>query len=345
PSRMVGRFCSITTKSGKTMNPTDQARKEARRRELKRNKRQRMIVRQSVLKNKQPEAIMRELQAVDEMEFDPLSPPLYNLKVLQEKRRKLRETWDRVKKLYETESPEKLEEMKKMEKEYENRRIELCAYYESVQHARKVKLEEIPLPEGDAPSTPMPVRNNEPFGTVIDAVVFTRPNTRLPPGPPPGPPPPLSSDEEDEHHVITVTALTEPRRKTRFSDAISNPIQDVFPPLPSQTYTAPPPPPPPPNPPRIMPLAQTVRALAIAIPSQSTLFNNQPAVIEAKPQIRQRMNQVVKMVPTVVKLKKNTGFAVNDLNDLRSSVSSERKPESNTDEAYAQFMDEIDKLI
>ena len=36
------------------MNPTDQARKEARRKELKKNKKQRMAVRQAVLKGKDP---------------------------------------------------------------------------------------------------------------------------------------------------------------------------------------------------------------------------------------------------------------------------------------------------
>ena len=40
-----------TTKSGKFMNPTDQARKEARRRELKKNKKQRLLVRQAVLRD------------------------------------------------------------------------------------------------------------------------------------------------------------------------------------------------------------------------------------------------------------------------------------------------------
>ena len=43
-----------TTKSGRYMNPTDQARKEARRKELKKNKKQRMAVRQAVLKGKDP---------------------------------------------------------------------------------------------------------------------------------------------------------------------------------------------------------------------------------------------------------------------------------------------------
>ena len=44
------------------MNPTDQARKEARRRELKKNKKTRMAVRASVLKNKNVEQILNDLR-------------------------------------------------------------------------------------------------------------------------------------------------------------------------------------------------------------------------------------------------------------------------------------------
>jgi WW domain-binding protein 11 len=40
----MGKRSTNTTKSGKFMNPTDQARKEARRRELKKNKKQRQMV-------------------------------------------------------------------------------------------------------------------------------------------------------------------------------------------------------------------------------------------------------------------------------------------------------------
>ena len=42
PSKM-GKRSTSTTKGGKFMNPTDQARKEARKRELKKNKKQRQV--------------------------------------------------------------------------------------------------------------------------------------------------------------------------------------------------------------------------------------------------------------------------------------------------------------
>jgi hypothetical protein len=34
------------------------------------------------------------------MEYDPVNPAPYNIKVLQEKRKKIKETWDRVYRLY-----------------------------------------------------------------------------------------------------------------------------------------------------------------------------------------------------------------------------------------------------
>lgn len=68
------------------MNPTDQASKfpksrncqqnfltfwflgkEARKKELKKNKKQRLMVRQAVLKNKDPSQLIEEMEAIDDM--------------------------------------------------------------------------------------------------------------------------------------------------------------------------------------------------------------------------------------------------------------------------------------
>ena len=83
----MGRRAINTTKSGKYMNPTDQASKlsnvienlflckyfceilgkEARKKELKKNKKQRQMVRQAVLKNKDPSQLLEEMEQIDEM--------------------------------------------------------------------------------------------------------------------------------------------------------------------------------------------------------------------------------------------------------------------------------------
>lgn len=82
----MGRRSINTTKSGKYMNPTDQASKfqnhdreikfvllsyfpgkEARKKELKKNKKQRQMVRAAVLKGKDPAQLLDEMEKIDEM--------------------------------------------------------------------------------------------------------------------------------------------------------------------------------------------------------------------------------------------------------------------------------------
>ncbi|XP_045451071.1 WW domain-binding protein 11 [Melitaea cinxia] len=204
----MGRRSINTTKSGKYMNPTDQARKEARKKELKKNKRQRQMVRAAVLKMKDPTQILEELQKIDEMEYNVLQPSPLNEKVLKEKRKKLRETFDRVLKMYDKDDPEKWVELKRQEMEYDKRRAHLISYYESVKHAQSVQIDDIPLPTlqvpdnliyGNVPSQiPLPmdtVHPNLPVRPILkkDSVYRERPLGVEPPGVPPGPPPDFST--------------------------------------------------------------------------------------------------------------------------------------------------------
>ncbi|EDX01336.1 WW domain-binding protein 11 [Drosophila yakuba] len=149
----MGRRSINTTKSGKYMNPTDQARKEARKKELKKNKKQRQMVRAAVLKNKDPSQILEEMEKIDEMEYNVLQPSPLNEKVLRDKRKKLKETFDRVMRLYHNDEPEHWADLKRKEVEYEKKRLKKQQYYESVKHAQSVQIDEIPLP---APVSAMP---------------------------------------------------------------------------------------------------------------------------------------------------------------------------------------------
>ena len=142
----MGKRSTTSTKSGKFMNPTDQARKEARKRELKKNKRQRQMVRAAVLKGKNPREIVQELEKIDDMEFNVLAPPPLNDKVLRDKRRKLHETWQRVIKMYEREDVEQYVELKRLWHSYQNRKHEVVTHFESVRNAQNVSVDEIPLP-------------------------------------------------------------------------------------------------------------------------------------------------------------------------------------------------------
>ena len=135
--------------------------KEARRRELKKNKKQRLLVRQAVLKGKDPTTIFSELEKIDQMEFNPVQSAPLSEKVLKEKRKKLRDTLNRIMRLYEKDDPGQWTQIKSMEVQYEKRRAELIIYCESVRHTQTVNLEEIPLPNletsvttgGNAPSS------------------------------------------------------------------------------------------------------------------------------------------------------------------------------------------------
>nr|XP_046272070.1 WW domain-binding protein 11-like [Scatophagus argus] len=211
----MGRRSTSSTKSGKFMNPTDQARKEARKRELKKNKKQRMMVRAAVLKMKDPRQIIRDMEKLDEMEFNPVQQPLLNEKVLRDKRKKLRETFERIVRLYERENPDTYKELRKLELDYETKRGQLALYFDSVKNAESVEVDSIPLPDmPHAPSNihiqdiPLPgaqppsiLKKTTSFGKGIlpsstGPVLATVPGVprlppgKKPPGPPPGPPPP-----------------------------------------------------------------------------------------------------------------------------------------------------------
>ncbi|KAF6122579.1 WW domain binding protein 11 [Phyllostomus discolor] len=209
----MGRRSTSSTKSGKFMNPTDQARKEARKRELKKNKKQRMMVRAAVLKMKDPKQIIRDMEKLDEMEFNPVQQPQLNEKVLKDKRKKLRETFERILRLYEKENPDIYKELRKLEVEYEQKRAQLSQYFDAVKNAQHVEVDSIPLPDmPHAPSNiliqdiPLPgaqppsiLKKTSAYGPPTRAVsiipllghgVPRLPPGRKPPGPPPGPPPP-----------------------------------------------------------------------------------------------------------------------------------------------------------
>ncbi|XP_051161113.1 WW domain-binding protein 11 [Leptopilina boulardi] len=142
----MGRRSINTTKSGKYMNPTDQARKEARKKELKKNKKQRQLVRAAVLKGKDPTQIIEEMEKIDQMEYNVMQPPPLNEKVLKDKRKKLKETLDRVLKMYAKDDQEKWTDLKEQLIQYERRRTDLLTYFEAVRHAQQVQVDEIPLP-------------------------------------------------------------------------------------------------------------------------------------------------------------------------------------------------------
>jgi len=216
------------------MNPTDQARKEARKKELKKNKKQRQMVRAAVLKGKDPVQLIAEMEKIDQMEYNVLQPPPLNEKVLKDKRKKLKETLERVMTMYDKDDPDKWAELKRMEVEYEKRRIAMVTYAESVRHAQQVQVDDIPLPTLQLPNDPnafmglpsqipLPTDLPVPLSSIISHPMIALPvppglalppphgilkktsaytaipsKPKKPPGVPPGPPPELSDDDDEE---------------------------------------------------------------------------------------------------------------------------------------------------
>lgn len=155
------------------------------------------------------------MEKLDEMEFNPVQQPLLNEKVLRDKRKKLRETFERIVRLYERENPDTYKELRKLELDYETKRGQLALYFDSVKNAESVEVDSIPLPDmPHAPSNihiqdiPLPgaqppsiLKKSSAFGkgplssssgpTLATAPGVPRlPPGKKPPGPPPGPPPP-----------------------------------------------------------------------------------------------------------------------------------------------------------
>ncbi|KAM9095417.1 WW domain-binding protein 11-like [Sarcophilus harrisii] len=208
----MGRRSASCTKNGKFMNSTDQARKEARKRELKKNKKQRMMVREAILKMKDPKQIIWDMEKLDEMEFNPVQQPQLNGNVIKRKRKKLQETFHSIVRLYEKENPDIAKELGNLEVQCEQKRAQLSQYFDAIKNAQQVEVESIPLPAmPHVPSNisvqgmPLPGARSS---TVLKNLSAYRPPTRaisllslpghgvpplppgrLPPGPPPGPPP------------------------------------------------------------------------------------------------------------------------------------------------------------
>lgn len=130
--------------------------------------------------------------------------------------------------------PEKWAELKRMEVEYEKRRIAMVTYAESVRHAQQVQVDDIPLPTLQLPNDPtafmglpsqipLPTDLPVPLSSIVPHPLISLPvppglalppphsilkktsayatvpaKPKKPPGVPPGPPPELSDDDEEE---------------------------------------------------------------------------------------------------------------------------------------------------
>ncbi|GAU87319.1 hypothetical protein RvY_00194 [Ramazzottius varieornatus] len=211
----MGKRSTTNTKSGRAMNPADQARKEARRRELKKNKKQRLIVREAVIKSKDPKKIIEELERLDQMEYNVAAPPPLGEHILAERRKRLLGNFNRCIGLYDKDDKVTHGELKRMLAGYHRKHDELKRYFDSVKKAENVEVTDIPLPapgfeeEVSSPTEAPPSGQKQPQGPVVYGAPryvswemfsddLSDTNGKLPPGPPCCPPPSLSDDSDDE---------------------------------------------------------------------------------------------------------------------------------------------------
>lgn len=232
----MGKRKTSSTKGGRFMNPTDQQRKLERRKELKRNKAQRLQVRSMVLKSKDCEELIGNMRKLDDQEFSLQRTSHLPPRVIQEKRNKMRETYLRVLGMYKKEGEtEKLREAQRILHAYDSERAALLQNFMAEKFARDSNPADIPLPGGFAmpgsemtphmpamPPMPLPpgqfpahmllpepASNNAALPSTAPGAGILKKGgggggwNQQPPGPPPGLPPPLSDSDSDEDSGVS----------------------------------------------------------------------------------------------------------------------------------------------
>jgi hypothetical protein len=140
-------------KGSKILNPADKARKEARKKELKKNKKQRQQVRSAAIECRDPHQIIAELEHIDSLEFNienrrqqtsdgyQISETLY-----KDKRKRLKELYAKILAHYEKEDAEKHAKLRALEAVYEAKHKRAQREFEAVKAAQEVRIEDVFLP-------------------------------------------------------------------------------------------------------------------------------------------------------------------------------------------------------
>lgn len=181
-------------KAGKILNPADKARKEARKKELKKNKKQRQQIRSAAIESKDPGQVIDELEKLDKLEFNVETNPTFSDSFYKDKRKRLKETLAKILSHYKKEDTDKFDKLKKLEQEYENRHLKLSREFGAIKAAQEVKIEDIFLPpeNQETNSAIDDIADDDPL---LSESVYVTPLTEglKPPGCPPGLPPDLGS--------------------------------------------------------------------------------------------------------------------------------------------------------
>uniref|UniRef100_A0A915E1I1 WW domain-binding protein 11 n=1 Tax=Ditylenchus dipsaci TaxID=166011 RepID=A0A915E1I1_9BILA len=204
---------SGVTKSGRVMNPADRERKQQRLKELKRNKKERVKIRQAIVKSRDPQELIEHLEKLDDQEFNPENELAGN--VIADKRGKYRGAFIQMIALYRTEKNDKeVKSLEGMLHDYELERFQKEQHFKALMFSKSADPDEIPLPIGSmdpdaalTPFAPPPVAPQ--FHPTMKAGILKKPvvqnatavapkKHKYPPGPPCGLPPSLSDEDEED---------------------------------------------------------------------------------------------------------------------------------------------------
>lgn len=116
----------------KFVNPVDKARKDARKKELKKNKKQRFEVRSKIVEKLDPDKIIADLEELDKCSGDDV----------KYKRKKLIDSWEQILNFHKKKDEEMYSKLKNLFTKYEVKRKELKA----IKEASEVEIASVFLP-------------------------------------------------------------------------------------------------------------------------------------------------------------------------------------------------------
>ncbi|XP_012507617.1 PREDICTED: WW domain-binding protein 11 [Propithecus coquereli] len=231
--------------------------------------------------------------------FNPVQQPQLNEKVLKDKRKKLRETFERILRLYEKENPDIYKELRKLEVEYEQKRAQLSQYFDAVKVIKFLLRETKVLYRLRAPPFLRPPGMPGLRGP-LPRLLPPGPPPGRPPGPPPGPPPGLPPGPPPRGPP--------PRLPPPAPPGIPPPRPGMMrPPLVPPLGPAPPglfPPAPLPNPGVLSAPPNLIQRPKADDTSAATIEKKATATISAKPQITNPKAEITRFVPTALRVRR-----------------------------------------
>lgn len=189
-----------------TLNPVDKARREARKKELKKNKKQRQQVRSAVIEGRDPEQVIANLEKLDQQEFNVANQTSDTF--FKDKRKRLRESWDRILAHYQKEDSERHSNLKKQWAEYEAKHEKVKRDFGAIKAAQEVTIEEVFLPPEQDQAEIDEIADDDPLMSESIYITHLIEGIR-PPGCPPGFPPNLTELVDCIRNSLTMPNLAQ----------------------------------------------------------------------------------------------------------------------------------------